>query len=247
MDLYPAIDLRGGMCVQLAQGDYSRESVYGDDPVRIARSFAEAGAPWIHMVDLDAARSGHGANHDLIAAVAAAVKVPVQCGGGIRSLETAERLLSAGVARVVIGTAAFSDPDLVARLARRHPGRVAVGLDHRAVGGRRELAVQGWTEGAGRDLFEALASVEDWGAAAVIVTDITRDGMLAGPDLEGMAQVLSATELPVVASGGVSGLGDLAALAGLDVGGRQLAGAIVGTALYERRFSLEEGLAACVR
>ncbi|HET9290119.1 MAG TPA: HisA/HisF-related TIM barrel protein, partial [Actinomycetes bacterium] len=150
MDLYPAIDLRGGRCVRLYQGDYRRETVYGDDPVSQAQAFAAAGAPWVHVVDLDAARTGEAVNRPLVAAIAAGVDVPVQAGGGVRDDGAADALLEAGVRRVVVGTAALDDPAWVRRLAARHPGQVAVGLDARG----RDLAVRGWVEGSGYDLVD---------------------------------------------------------------------------------------------
>ena len=249
MDLYPAIDLQGGRCVQLAQGDFARVRTYGEDPVAVARSFVEAGAPWIHMVDLDAARTGEPLNRPLIAAVAAAVDVPVQAGGGVRSAEAAEALLRSGVSRVVIGTAAFAVPGLVADVATRHPGAVAVGLDHRRAGGHREVAVSGWQEGSGVELMAAVAGLADAGVAAVVVTDIGRDGLLQGPDLEGMAEVLAAAPagIDVIASGGVSGVEDVVALARLGAGGKTLGGVIVGTAIYEGKLSVAEGVMACAR
>ena len=240
MELYPAIDLRAGRCVRLVQGDYARETVYGDDPVAVAEGFVAAGAAWVHVVDLDAARTGEPANRDVVAAIAAAVSVPVQTGGGVRDEASAEALLGAGVARVVVGTAASERPDLVRRLAARHPGRVAVGLDHR--GG--EVRVRGWTEGSGTTVADALARFADAGAAAFVVTDVGRDGTLGGPDLEGLARVLAATDVDVVASGGVATLDDLRALADLRSGDRRLAGAIVGKALYEGRFTVEEAVGA---
>jgi phosphoribosylformimino-5-aminoimidazole carboxamide ribotide isomerase len=233
-ELYPAIDLRGGRCVRLYQGDFARETVYGEDPVAQARAFVAAGARWLHVVDLDAARTGTAANREVVAAIAAAVDVPVQAGGGVRDDEAADALLAAGVRRVVVGTAALDDPDWVRRLADRHPGRVAVGLDARG----REVAVRGWTEGSGQDLLEVARRFDDAGVAALVVTEIGRDGTLAGPDLDQLAAVLAATRLDVVASGGVGSLDDLRALAGLEVGGRRLAGAIVGRALYEGAFPL---------
>ncbi|HEX5265637.1 MAG TPA: 1-(5-phosphoribosyl)-5-[(5-phosphoribosylamino)methylideneamino]imidazole-4-carboxamide isomerase [Acidimicrobiales bacterium] len=243
MDLYPAIDLRGGRCVRLAQGDFSRETVYRDDPVAVARSFAAAGAPWIHVVDLDAALTGTAVNADVIGAVARSVDVPVQAGGGVRSEEAAASLLAAGVSRVVVGTAALSEPGLVRRLTGAHPGAVAVGLDHK----RGEVVVRGWTEGSGRDLLAVVAELEDAGAVAFVVTDVERDGMLEGPDRPGLATVLGATTVDVIASGGVSGADDVRALAGLEAGGRRLSGVIVGRALYEGRLTVEEGVAACAR
>jgi len=246
MDLYPAIDLRGGRCVRLRQGDYGDQTVYGDDPVAVAAGFAAAGARWIHVVDLDAARTGEPVNRRVVAAIAAAVRpagTAVQSGGGVRSEAAASALWEEGVRRVVLGTAAVEDPALVARLAAGHPGGVAVGVDTR--GG--EVAVRGWVEGSGVSAADLLARLVDAGVAAIVVTDIRRDGMLAGPDLAGLGAVLDATDLAVVASGGVSSAADLSALASLrgGSGGRRLAGAIVGTALYEGRLTVEEGVAAC--
>lgn len=236
MDLFPAIDLRGGKCVRLVQGDYAQETVYGGDPVAMAKEFEAAGAPWVHVVDLDAARSGRPENRDVVAAIAAAVSVPVQTGGGIRDEFSAEALLGAGVRRVVIGTAALEQPALVRRLAARHPGRIVVGLDGRA----GEAALRGWTEGSGVTVLDAVSRFEDVGVAAFVVTDISRDGMLAGPDLPGLRAVLERTTVDVIASGGVASLDDLRALAALPV-----AGAIVGKAIYEGVFSVEEAVAAC--
>jgi phosphoribosylformimino-5-aminoimidazole carboxamide ribotide isomerase len=241
--LLPAIDLRGGRCVRLHQGDYDQETVYGDDPVAQAKAFAAAGAPWIHVVDLDAARTGDPVNRPVIAAVASAVAVPVQTGGGVRTDADAEELLAAGVARVVIGSAAVEDPDLVGRLGARHPGRVAVGLDHR--GG--EVRTRGWQQGSGRRLLDLVADLALPGVAAFVVTDIARDGVLEGPDIEGYRELLAATEVPVVASGGVGTVDDLRALAALEAGGRRLDGVITGKALYEGRFSIADALAALAR
>jgi phosphoribosylformimino-5-aminoimidazole carboxamide ribotide isomerase len=234
IELYPAIDLRGGRCVRLYQGDYGRETVYGDDPVAQALAFEAEGAAWIHVVDLDAARSGEPVNRPVVAAIAAAVSVPVQTGGGVRDEAAAEALIDAGVARVVLGTAALEQPDLVRRLAPRFP--VAVGLDARG----REVAVRGWEQGSGRDLLEVAGEFADAGVAALVVTEIGRDGTLEGPDLEGLAAVLAATEIDVIASGGVGSLDDLRALDQLSVGARRLAGVIVGRALYEGAFTLTD-------
>jgi phosphoribosylformimino-5-aminoimidazole carboxamide ribotide isomerase len=239
VDLYPAIDLRGGRCVRLHQGDYDRETVYGDDPVGQARAFAAAGAQWIHVVDLDAARTGDPVNRPVIRAVAAAVDVPVQTGGGVRTATDADDLLDGGVARVVIGSAAVEDPPLVAELAARHPGGVAVGLDHRD----GEVRTRGWREGSGRRLHDLVGELSGHGVAAFVVTDIARDGVLRGADVDGYAALLAATEVPIIASGGVGTLDDLRALVRLDVGGRRLAGAITGKALYEGRFTVAEALA----
>jgi phosphoribosylformimino-5-aminoimidazole carboxamide ribotide isomerase len=238
MDLYPAIDLRGGRVVQLTQGDFGRERVHGDDPVAVARAFVDAGARWIHTVDLDAARTGEPVNRSLVAAIAQAVDVPVQAGGGVRSAEAARALADAGVARVVMGTAALEDPDLVATIASRQP--VALGLDIRG----REVAVRGWAEGSGIDWTEALRRLADAGAEAVVVTQIEVEGLMGGPDALGLAEVLAATELSVIASGGVGALADLVALDAIEADGRRLAGAIVGTAIYEGRVDVAEAVSA---
>jgi phosphoribosylformimino-5-aminoimidazole carboxamide ribotide isomerase len=241
MDLFPAIDLRDGRCVRLYQGDYDRETVYGDDPVAQALAFAAGGAPWVHVVDLDAARTGEPRNRPVVAAVAAALAArgtPLQVGGGVRDDAAADALLGAGVRRVVVGTAALDDPAWVRRLAARHPGRVAVGLDARG----RDVAVRGWVESSGHNLVDVARSFEDAGVAALVVTEIGRDGTLAGPALDQLAAVLAATTLDVVASGGVGTLDDLRALDGLAVGDRRLAGAIVGRALYEGAFALADAV-----
>ncbi|WP_419926259.1 1-(5-phosphoribosyl)-5-[(5-phosphoribosylamino)methylideneamino]imidazole-4-carboxamide isomerase [Candidatus Poriferisocius sp.] len=236
MQLYPAIDLRGGRCVRLYQGSYDDETIFNDDPVAQARQFADGGASWLHVVDLDAARTGEPVNLPVIAAVAAAVDVPVQAGGGVRSLDAAAALAEAGVARVVIGTAAVENPGLVEKVAARQP--VAVGLDSRG----REVATHGWERAGGKDLLELAARFESSGAEAAVVTEISRDGTMSGPDTDGLAAVLAATGLAVIASGGVAELGDLTALAAVRGGNRRLAGVIVGRALYEGRFTVEQAL-----
>lgn len=238
MDLYPAIDLRGGQVVQLVQGDFARERVHGDDPVAVAQAFVAAGAPWIHTVDLDAARTGEPVNLHLIAAIADAVDVPVQAGGGVRSLDRAALLADAGVARVVMGTAAMEDPGLVARVAARQP--VALGLDVKG----REVAVRGWAEGSGVDWADALRRLADAGARAVVVTQIQVEGLMGGADTDGLAEVLAATQLDVIASGGVGAMADLLALDAVEAAGRRLAGAIVGTAIYEGRVDVADAVAA---
>jgi phosphoribosylformimino-5-aminoimidazole carboxamide ribotide isomerase len=240
VQLLPAIDIRAGRCVRLVQGDYERETVYGEDPVAQAWDLEAAGAPMIHVVDLDAAKTGEPTNRPIIAAIAQAVSVPVQTGGGIRDEAAAEDLFGIGVARVVLGTAAVEDPDLVRRLAGRHPGAVVVGLDAR----RGEVAVRGWTEGGRGGLLDAVRGFSDSGIAAFVVTDIGRDGMLQGPDVEGLTEVVRATNVDVIASGGIAAVTDLTSLAAIEVEGRRLAGAIVGTALYEGRFTVAQALAA---
>lgn len=240
MHLYPAIDLRGGRCVRLVQGDYDRETVYGDDPVAQAVAFADAGAPWIHVVDLDAARSGIPENRDVVAAIAAAVSVPVQTGGGIRDDAAADALLDAGVARVVVGTAALEDPAFVRRLAGR--AHVAVGLDVRG----DEVAVRGWEQASGRSLLDVLREFEDCGVDAVVVTQIDVDGTLEGPDVPGYERLLAATSMAVVASGGVGDASHVRTLAAMvGPGERRLDGVIVGRAIYDGRVTVAEALDAC--
>ncbi len=234
VDLYPAIDLRAGRVVRLTKGDYDAETVYGDDPVAVAESFADAGAPWVHVVDLDAAKSGDPVNRPVVARVAAALagRASLQNGGGVRSVADARALADAGVSRVVMGSAAVANPALVETVSDIVP--VAVGLDHRD----GELAVHGWTEGSGVQLADALHRFPT--AAAFVITDISRDGMLTGPDVDGLRAAVAATDVPVIASGGVSSLADIAALAAID----GLGGIITGKAIYEHRFTVAEALAS---
>ena len=230
--LFPAIDILGGRCVRLLQGDYGQETVYGKDPAAQARAFQDAGATWVHVVDLDAARTGDPVNRPVMAEVAATLDVPVQAGGGVRTLDDARTLFDAGVSRVVMGTAAIEDPDLVDQVADL--GRVAVGLDIRG----EEVAVRGWTEGTGLLLTDAFERFSNRGTDAFVITQIERDGTLQGPDLEGLAAALATTGVDVVASGGVGRPSDLKDLADLAVAGRRLAGIILGRALYEGTIDL---------
>ena len=225
--LFPAIDILGGRCVRLLQGDYEQETAYGNDPVAQAEAFQDAGATWVHVVDLDAARTGDPVNHQVVAEVAATLDVPVQAGGGVRTLNDARTLFDAGVSRVVMGTAAIENPDLVDEVADL--GRVAVGLDIRG----EEVAVRGWTKGSGLLLNDALERFSIRSTDAFVITQIERDGTLQGPDLAGLAAALAATEVDVVASGGVGRPSDLNDLADLVVAGRRLAGVVLGRALYE--------------
>lgn len=237
--VFPAIDLRGGRCVRLYQGDYGRETVYGEDPVAQANAFVAEGAEVLHVVDLDAARSGEPVNRPVIGAICAAVPVPVQVGGGVRDRAAADALHALGVARVVIGTAALERPELVGELVAA--GRqVVVGIDARG----EEVATHGWTERTGRTVAEVARSFAELGVAALVVTEIGRDGTLEGPDTEGLGRLLAATAIPVVASGGVGTLDDIAALARLRMAGRTLAGVITGRALYEGRFGLAQAVRA---
>lgn len=249
MDLFPSIDLRGGEAVRLTQGDFDREERYGD-PLALAARFVEGGARWIHVVDLDAARTGVAHERATLATILAKIgrraDVRVQASGGIRTEDDVAGVLALGVARVVLGTTALKDPALAARCARRWPGRVAVGLDYTGTGQARS---DGWEVGSAESVPSALERWVDEPFAAVVATSIARDGMLEGPDVAGMAELLASTPLPVVASGGVGTLEDLRALAALSVGAhgevRRLAGVIVGKALAEGRFSVEEAVTAC--
>ncbi|HET7464312.1 MAG TPA: 1-(5-phosphoribosyl)-5-[(5-phosphoribosylamino)methylideneamino]imidazole-4-carboxamide isomerase [Longimicrobium sp.] len=229
--VYPAIDLRGGRCVRLEKGDAARETVYGDDPVAVARSFADAGAAWIHVVDLDAA-FGTGSNRAQLSRIAEATGLDVQTGGGLRTVKDLEEVFEAGAYRAVIGTAAIENPAFV-RHAVKFWGaaHIAVGLDAR---GRRP-AVRGWTEESAVDLFELGKRMVDLGVRTFIHTDIERDGMLQGPNLELSLALAQATGAQVIVSGGVSGQADVeaAARAGVWIGG-----IIVGKAIYEGRIDL---------
>ena len=237
MILYPAIDLKDGACVRLVKGDMAAATVFNTDPAAQARSFAAAGCQWIHVVDLDGAFAGRPVNAGAVAAIVAAVKVPLQLGGGIRDLATIERWLAAGVARVILGTVALRDPALVKTACARHPGRVAVGIDAR--GGR--VAVEGWAETSEVTAVDLALKFEDAGVAAIIYTDIDRDGVLAGPKVEATAQLAERLTTPVIASGGVSSLDDLKALKARAASG--IAGVISGRALYDGRIDLKAALA----
>jgi phosphoribosylformimino-5-aminoimidazole carboxamide ribotide isomerase len=234
MELYPAIDLRDGGAVRLTQGDFSREQRYGD-PLELAASYLEGGAPWIHVVDLNAARTGVPHERATLAKIVD-LGGRVQAGGGIRTEDDVAAVLDLGVARVVLGTAALEDPALATRCARRWPQQVAVGLDYTG----NEARGHGWEQGSGRALDELLAIWADEPIGAVVATSIVRDGMLGGPDLAGLGVLRALTKHPVIASGGVSTLEDLHALAGLGC-----PGAIVGKALLEGRFTVKEAVAAC--
>jgi phosphoribosylformimino-5-aminoimidazole carboxamide ribotide isomerase len=233
MNLYPAIDLFGGQVVRLRQGEYDDSTVYGNDPVAVAESFVEQGATWVHMVDLDAARSGEPVNRPIIAAVAQALqgRAQLQVGGGVRGEADAIALASAGVHRVVMGSAAVANPSLV-EVVSRHVA-VAVGLDHRD----GIAATHGWTESSGVSVEELLQQFPT--ASAFVITDISRDGMLTGSDVEGLTRAVASTSIPIVASGGVGQLShveELAKIAGLD-------GVIVGKAIYEKKFTVAEAMA----
>jgi 1-(5-phosphoribosyl)-5-[(5-phosphoribosylamino)methylideneamino] imidazole-4-carboxamide isomerase/N-(5'phosphoribosyl)anthranilate isomerase len=233
--LLPAVDVAGGQAVRLVQGAAGSETSYGD-PLDAALAWQSAGAQWIHLVDLDAA-FGRGSNADLLAEVTGKLDVKVELSGGIRDDASLGRALATGCARVNIGTAALEQPDWVRRVIAAHGDKIAVGLDVRGT----TLAARGWTEEGG-DLYETLARLDAEGCARYVVTDVLKDGMLRGPNLALYTDVCSRTDAPVVASGGVSSLDDLRALASLTPAGVE--GAIVGKALYASAFTLEEALAA---
>jgi phosphoribosylformimino-5-aminoimidazole carboxamide ribotide isomerase len=248
MECIPAIDVRRGRSVRLLQGDYANETLYGD-PLAQARAYEAGGASRLHVVDLDAARSGIGENDEVIEAICANLSIPIEVGGGIRSVARAATLLGFGVDRVVIGTVAVEDPPVLQALAERFPGHVAVGLDHRSISQdgavRRELAVRGWEVGSGVDLEKFLVELESVALAAVIVTDISRDGTLAGPDLAGLEAVLCQTSHAVIASGGIGTVPDLEALQKIGSPTRGIDGVIIGKALLSGAISLSEAIAAC--
>jgi phosphoribosylformimino-5-aminoimidazole carboxamide ribotide isomerase len=225
--------------VRLRQGDFGDETVYDDDPVRVAREFEAAGAQWIHIVDLDAARTGTRTHLEQIRLVVRSVGCKVEVGGGVRTAESALELLDAGAERVVIGTAAVERPALVEELCHEYPGRIAVGLDARG----NDVAIRGWIDGSGADLVTLAQRFEGIGLAALIVTEIGRDGTLEGPAFGQLSAVLAASGIPLVASGGVGTLDDLRALARLQHGDRTLSGIIVGRAIYEGRFDVAEAIA----
>jgi phosphoribosylformimino-5-aminoimidazole carboxamide ribotide isomerase len=237
MKLYPAIDVLDGKAVRLVKGDFDAQTVYEEDPLSAARAWVEQGARRLHVVDLDGARNGHPVNLDHLRRIAG-LGVPVQFGGGLRTLRAIEQSVQAGAERVILGTAAFTDPDLLDEALDRWPGRVLVSMDVR--GGR--IATQGWTEtvdGSPRDVIGLLA---ERGARDVVYTNVDRDGMLQGPDVQELEQIADVASGSVVYSGGIGTLAHLRSLA--ELGHPALDGVIVGKALYEHRFTLEEALTA---
>ena len=238
MILYPAIDLKDGRCVRLLRGDMDAATVFNDDPADQARRFQAAGFEWLHVVDLNGAIAGRSANADAVRAILGAVTVPVQLGGGVRSFEGVTSWLEAGVRRVILGTAAVRDPALVKRAAAAFPGQVVVGIDAR--GGM--ASVDGWTTSSDIGATDLARRFEDAGVAALIVTDIARDGALGGVNVELTGELAEAVDIPVIASGGVAGVADIRALKARP--GRAIAGAVLGRALYEGALSPADALAA---
>jgi phosphoribosylformimino-5-aminoimidazole carboxamide ribotide isomerase len=237
MILFPAIDLKDGQCVRLVRGEMDQATVFNDDPAAQARAFESQGFAWLHLVDLNGAFAGRPVNGAAVDAILAAVGIPVQLGGGIRDMATIETWLGKGIARAILGTVAVRDPDLVREACRAFPGRIAVGLDAR--GGR--VAVEGWAETSDLSAPDLVARFEEAGVAAVIYTDIDRDGVLEGLNLEATVRLARATAIPVIASGGLSSIDDIRAL--LRPENTILEGAVSGRALYDGRLDAAEALA----
>ncbi|MBF2025396.1 MAG: 1-(5-phosphoribosyl)-5-[(5-phosphoribosylamino)methylideneamino]imidazole-4-carboxamide isomerase [Oscillatoriales cyanobacterium C42_A2020_001] len=238
MEVIPAIDILGGQCVRLYQGDYGQVQTFDEDPVAVAQRWAEEGATRLHLVDLDGAKAGKPVNLQAIAAIAQSIDVPVQVGGGLRDRQSVADLLKVGVQRIILGTVAVEQPELVSQLCQEFPGKIVVGIDAR----NGKVATRGWLETSevlATNLAQQMASA---GVAAIIYTDIHRDGTLQGPNLEALRELCNAVEIPVIASGGVSSITDLFSLLALEPLG--VAGAIVGRALYTGEVSLKEALRA---
>lgn len=236
MILFPAIDLKNGEAVRLEQGDMSRATVFNRDPSAQARAFEAMGFSWLHLVDLDGAFAGKPVNAKAVAGILQAIRMPVQLGGGIRDLRTVERWLAAGITRVIIGTAAVRDPEFVKSAAKQFPGKVAVGIDAR----RGKVAVSGWAEETQLEAAELARMFEGAGVAAIIYTDVERDGMLQGLNLDSTIALAKAVSIPVIASGGFASIDDVKAL--LAPRAKKLAGAIAGRALYDGRLDAKAAL-----
>jgi phosphoribosylformimino-5-aminoimidazole carboxamide ribotide isomerase len=234
MEVLPAIDLRGGRCVRLRQGDFAQETIFGDDPVAMAMHWQSQGATRLHLVDLDGAREGRPAHLEILRRIASTLLIPCQLGGGMRDTPTVEAAFEAGIDRVVVGTQAIKDPAWFRELVARYPKRVALGIDARS----GKVATEGWLDTSSIEAIDLAARFDDLPLAAVIYTDIARDGMLEGPNLEATAELALRLRAPVIASGGVSSIEDIRALARLP-----LAGCIVGRALYDGRFALADAIA----
>ena len=243
MEVIPAIDLLGGRCVRLFQGDYAQSEVVGDDPIATALRWAQAGATRLHLVDLDGAKTGEPVNDDVIRAVAAQLDIPVQVGGGVRSLEIADRLFGLGVERLIVGTLAVEQPEVLAQMCERYPKRIAVGIDAR----NGKVATRGWIDTTEVVAIDLVKQVCQHDIAAIIYTDIHRDGTLSGPNLEQLRAIADASTVPAIASGGISSIADLLALLPLNSPGRSgapVAGAIVGKAIYSGAIDLAEAIRA---
>ena len=236
MIIFPAIDIRGGRCVRLIQGQADQETVYGDDPAAMGQRWQDEGAAWLHVVDLDGAFGAKPQNLEAIGRLRRAVKIPIQLGGGIRNLETIHAYMDEGIDRLILGTAILKDPDLVGRALSAHPGRIALGLDAK----NGLLAVAGWTETTSRTAAEVAQTLAPLKPAAIIYTDISRDGVKRGVNLEATGALAQATDIPVIASGGVSSIDDIKALLPLEPLG--VIGVITGKALYDGNLDLKEAI-----
>ena len=236
MILYPAIDLKDGQCVRLWRGQMDRATVFNDDPAGQAKSFAAKGCRWLHVVDLDGAFAGKPMNSRAVDAILDAVEVPVQLGGGIRDLGALERWLERGIARVVLGTLALRAPDIAREACRKFPQQIAIGID--AKSGR--VAVEGWAEASDMEAGDLARCFEDSGAAAIVYTDIERDGTMTGLNVEGTAELARGLSIPVIASGGVASIADIEALKSVEDAG--IGGVIVGRALYDGGLDLKQAL-----
>lgn len=236
MIIYPAIDIRGGRCVRLTEGRFDAETVFADDPAEMAVKWAECGAKWLHLVDLDGALSGEGKNLSVIERILNNVKIPVELGGGIRSMQAIEKLLYLGVERVILGSAAVKNPDLVKEACKKYPGHIAVGIDAK----NGEVAIEGWEKGSGIDACVLAEKMADYGVSAIIFTDISRDGMLSGVNADATAVIARTSGIPVIASGGVASLGDIKRLKAVENDG--VSGCIIGKAIYTGAVDLRAAL-----
>lgn len=236
--VYPAVDISGGKCVRLLQGKFGTETIYSDDPVKVALGFAKAGARWLHIVDLDGAKTGEPVNRDLVLEVVRLASCPVQAGGGLRSINDVTEVLAAGANRAVLGTIALEDEQEMKKVCKHFGDRIAVSLDAR--GGH--LTSHGWTVGTGIPVLDAVAQFESAGVSMFIYTDVDRDGTMSGADIEGLRKLAEATTLPVIASGGINSIEDLKGVARLH--SESVSGAIVGRAFYEGKFTVGEAMFA---
>ena len=234
MDILPAIDLRDGKCVRLLQGDYERQINYNDDPVAQAQTFEQQGAKWLHVVDLDGAKHGKHHNIDTLKKIREKTTLNIEIGGGVRTEASVKSLLDTGITRAIVGTRALEEPKWFEQLVRNYPGKIVLGLDGRA----GQVATRGWTETTETTVVDMAEAVSDWPLAAIVYTDIARDGMLVGPNIEQTRKLAENCRVPVIASGGVGCLDDIRVLKELPIGG-----IIVGRALYENKFTLKEALA----
>lgn len=238
MDVIPAIDLLNGLCVRLYQGDYAQSQVFNDNPVEVALQWVEQGATMLHVVDLDGAKTGQLVNQKVIGAIASAVPVPIQVGGGLRDFASIEQLIGLGVNRVILGTVAVEQPQLIADLCQAFPNKIVVGIDAR----NGKVATRGWLETSEILAIDLAQQMQELGAATIIYTDIHRDGTLQGPNLEALRELAAAISIPIIASGGVSSVTDLLSLLALEPLG--VSGAIVGRALYTGDISLKQAIQA---